>query len=143
LRISSAVLVHTKGWQRSFQPSTKARILALRSLTEPKGSAVDGLAFDDAEPDLDEVEPGPRGRGEVGVDSGVVGGEPVANFDTLVGGVVVHHQVQLAAVAGVGVGPGYLLEERQELLVTVARLARPGDLAGLERRCSGRVQASR
>ena len=36
LRISSAVLVHTNGWQRSFQPSTKARILALRSFTEPK-----------------------------------------------------------------------------------------------------------
>ena len=34
LRFSSAVLVQTKGWQRSFQPSTKERILALRSLTE-------------------------------------------------------------------------------------------------------------
>ena len=36
----------------------KARILALRSLTEREGAAVDGLAFDDAEPDLDEVQPG-------------------------------------------------------------------------------------
>jgi len=36
LRISSAVLVHTKGWQRSFQPLTKARIFALRSRTEVK-----------------------------------------------------------------------------------------------------------
>jgi len=29
-------LVQMKGWQRSFQPSMKARILVLRSLTEPK-----------------------------------------------------------------------------------------------------------
>jgi hypothetical protein len=42
----------------------------------------------------------------------------------LVGGVVVHHQVQLA----VGMGTGDLLEERQELLVPVAGLARRGDL---------------
>jgi len=34
VRISSAVLVQTKGWQRSFQPSMKVRILALRSRTE-------------------------------------------------------------------------------------------------------------
>src|SRR6478736_633834 len=31
-------------------------------------AAADGLAFDDAEPDLDQVQPGPGGRGEVGVD---------------------------------------------------------------------------
>lgn len=31
LRISTAVLVHTNGWERSFQPSMKARSLALRS----------------------------------------------------------------------------------------------------------------
>ena len=36
LRISSGVLVQTKGWQRSFQPSMNARILALRSRTERK-----------------------------------------------------------------------------------------------------------
>ena len=34
--MSSAVLVQTKGWRRSFQPATKARILAFRSRTEPK-----------------------------------------------------------------------------------------------------------
>jgi len=32
--MSSAAFVQTKGWQRSFQPSMKVRILALRSLTE-------------------------------------------------------------------------------------------------------------
>jgi hypothetical protein len=31
-RIWSAVLVQVKGWARSFQPSMKAGILALRSL---------------------------------------------------------------------------------------------------------------
>lgn len=30
------VFVQMKGWQRSLQPLTKTRILALRSLTEPK-----------------------------------------------------------------------------------------------------------
>jgi hypothetical protein len=43
-----------------------------------------------------------------------------------VGGVVVHHQVQLA----VGIGPGDLLEEGEELLVAVAGLAGRGDLPG-------------
>ena len=33
---SSAVLVHTKGWQRSFQPLMKARILIISSRTEAK-----------------------------------------------------------------------------------------------------------
>ncbi len=40
------------------------------------------------------------------------------------GGVVVHHQVQLA----VGVGAGHMLQERQELLMSVPVLAEPGDL---------------
>ena len=35
-RIWSAVLVQAKGWQRSFQPSMKARIASIRSRTEPK-----------------------------------------------------------------------------------------------------------
>jgi hypothetical protein len=34
VRIWSAVLVQTKGWQRSFQPLMKARILIMRSRTE-------------------------------------------------------------------------------------------------------------
>ena len=42
------------------------------------------------------------------------------------GGVVVHDQVQLA----LGVGAGDLLEEAQELLVAVARVAGVDDLAG-------------
>jgi predicted DNA-binding transcriptional regulator AlpA len=34
--IWSAVLVQTNGWQRSFQPSMKARMAAVRSRTEVK-----------------------------------------------------------------------------------------------------------
>ena len=34
MRIWSAVLVQTKGWQRSFQPLMKARILIIRSRTD-------------------------------------------------------------------------------------------------------------
>src|SRR3954471_10293526 len=34
--ISSGVLVQVKGWQRSFQPSMKASMAAIRSLTEVK-----------------------------------------------------------------------------------------------------------
>ena len=52
----------------------------------------------------------------------------------LVGGVVVHHQVQLdrlpILVADVAVGPLDLLEEGQELLVAVSWLERCGDLPG-------------
>src|SRR5215218_4373654 len=35
-RICSGVLVQTKGWQRSFQPLLKARILVISSRTERK-----------------------------------------------------------------------------------------------------------
>jgi hypothetical protein len=71
----------------------------------------------------------------VHVDAGV-GGQPVADLDALVGGVVVHHQVQLL----VGVGAGDLLEEREELLVAVPRLAGRGHRPGgdLQRREQGR-----
>jgi hypothetical protein len=34
--ISSAVLVQVKGWQRSFHPSMKSSMAAMRSLTEVK-----------------------------------------------------------------------------------------------------------
>jgi hypothetical protein len=51
-----------------FQPMMKSRILPVRSLTERKVPAADGLAFDDAEPDLDQDQPGSERRGQVGVD---------------------------------------------------------------------------
>jgi hypothetical protein len=55
-----------------------------------------------------------------------VGGEPVPDLDPFVGGVVVHHQVQL----GVGVGAGDLFQEGQELLVAMPGLAGAGHGAG-------------
>jgi hypothetical protein len=53
-----------------------------------------------------------------------------------VGGVVVHHQVQVLA----GVGAGDLAQEHQELGVLVPGLAARGDLAGghVQRREQGR-----
>ena len=59
------------------------------------------------------------------VDAGVFS-QPVADLDAFVGGVVVHHQVQLL----VGVGAGDVFEESQKLLMAVAVLADAGDLAG-------------
>src|SRR4051794_16304555 len=90
-----------------------------------EGAAADGLAFDDAEPDLDEVEPGRGGRGEVHVHA-LVGLEPAADLDALVRGVVVHHQVQFT----LGIGLGDLFEEAQELLMPVPRLTGRGEVAG-------------
>jgi hypothetical protein len=57
-----------------------------------EGAAADGLAFDDAEPDFDQVQPRSRGGREVHLDAGV-GGQPVTDLDPLVGGAVVHDQV--------------------------------------------------
>jgi hypothetical protein len=90
--------------------------LGVQVLHGAEDAAPDGLAVDDSEPDLDEVQSGP-GRGcEVHVDPGVRG-EPVADLDPLVGGAVVHDQVQLDGLAVLvdvgGVGAGDLLEERQ------------------------------
>ena len=59
-----------------------------------EGSAVDGLSFDDSEPHFGEVHPGCRGRGEMDVDAGVRR-QPVAKLLLVVGGVVVHHEMQL------------------------------------------------
>ncbi len=63
-----------------------------------------------------------EGRRDVGVRVVV---EPVANFGLRVGGVVVHHQVQLP----VGVGAVDLPQERQEFLVAVLRLDCRGHLS--------------
>src|SRR6478609_1088935 len=59
-----------------------------------EAATADGLALDDAEPDLDQVQPGSGGRGEVDADPRVRC-QPVADLDAFVRGVVVHHQVQL------------------------------------------------
>ena len=80
---------------------------------------VQGLALVDPELDLDEVQPGRRGEGEVHLEYDI-GGQPGLHFGGLVHRVVIHHQMQLL----VGVSPGDLLPERHELLAPVPRLAR-------------------
>ena len=93
VRVWSAVLVQVGGWARVFQPSMKTGILVVRSRTEVT--------------EVDEVHPRWRGRGEVRVDAGVRL-QPVTDLGALVGGVVVHHQGQLAG----GVSAGHLAQER-------------------------------
>ena len=46
-------------------------------LDRGEGSASDGLVGDDAEEDLDQVEPRPRGGGEVQCDAGVLASQAV------------------------------------------------------------------
>lgn len=89
----------------------KAQISVLRSLTEVNNAA-DRLAFDDPEPDLDEVHPEGMGRGEVHDEPRVLV-QPGLHVRVLVGGVVVHHQMQRhrfpVGVGHVAVGPLDLL----------------------------------
>ena len=58
--------------------------------------------------------------------------EPLANLESLVGGVVIHHQMQFGAGAIIGIDLRDVLEETQELLVAMAWLGEPGDLAGCD-----------
>lgn len=53
--------------------------------------------------------------------------QPGLHLRGLVRGVVVHHQMQLLTT---GVRPIQLTQEREELLVPVLGLQRPGDLPG-------------
>src|SRR6478609_3099772 len=95
-----------------------------------EGATVDGLLLDDGEPDLYQVQPGAGGGGEVDVDPRV-GLQPGFDLGVLVGGVVVHHQVELL----VGVGPRDVCEEGEELGVPVPVPAHRGDLAGGDLEC--------
>jgi hypothetical protein len=83
------------------------------------------LAFEDREEDLDQVEPGRVGRGEVRLDPWVLG-QPGLDLGVGVGGVVVQHHMQVSA----RVGAGDELEEGQEPAMSVARPAGVGDAAG-------------
>jgi hypothetical protein len=62
--MSSAGLVQTNGSHRSFQPSMKVSI-ADEVLDGCEGATSDGLAGDDPEEDLGQVQPGARGRREM------------------------------------------------------------------------------
>ena len=91
-----------------------------------EGAAADGLSGDDIEPDLDLVKPGGVGGSEMNVVAWP-GGEPALDLGVLVGAVVVDDEVDIEVGGHVGVD---VLEEAQELLVTMPRLALGEDLAG-------------
>jgi hypothetical protein len=69
--MSSAGLVQTNGWHRSFQPSMNRMMAATRSLTlvnVPRLMA----AGDDAEEHLDHIQSRAGGRGEMQRDAGML-----------------------------------------------------------------------
>jgi hypothetical protein len=114
-------LVQTKGAQRSFQPSVKRSIAAIRSVTLAKLSRRMACRVMIEKKTSTRFSQDP----EVGVKCRVIRGcrASQAHRGVFVGGVLVHHQVQSPA----RVGLGDLFEEPQELLPGQARL---GDLAG-------------
>jgi hypothetical protein len=65
LRISSAVFGPHEGVFAVVPAVDEGADLGVELADGAEAAAVDGLAFDDAEPDLDQVQPGARGRGEV------------------------------------------------------------------------------
>lgn len=82
-------------------------------------AAANRLGGDFGEEAFDEIEPrGPRG-GEVNVPMGMAG-EPASNFRRLVGGVVVHDEVEFHVGRD---EPFDALEKLEELLVTMAPMA--------------------
>src|SRR6476660_9251885 len=114
-----------KGCLRSFQLLMNARILIIRSRTE--GKTPRRMAWRSMMPNQTSTrfsqDP------EVGVKWTWIRGFAASHaftFGPLVGGVVVHHQMQIL----VGIGPGQVFEEGEELLVAVALLAQPGHLPG-------------
>src|SRR5437899_10129847 len=84
-----------------------------------KGAAADGALRDERKPALNLIEPGRVGRREVEVVAGMPG-EPAAYLGVLVGPVVVHDEVHVEVRRDLGVE---VAQERQELLVPMARLA--------------------
>ena len=86
---------------------------------------------------LDLVEPGGAGRREVDMPAGMPG-QPALDGRGLVGGVVVHHQMDVEVAGHLGFeGP----QELEELPAAVARKALADDLAGgdVQRRKERRV----
>jgi hypothetical protein len=133
--MSSAVLVQMNGCLRSFQPSMNCRILIMRSRTERKLPR--WMAWRSMIPNQTSTrfshDP------EVGVKRTWILGSAASQLRIstrlFVGGVVVHHQVQLA----VGAAAGHMLQERQELLTSVPVLREPGDVPGGDARASDNV----
>ena len=72
-------------WVFSLVPAGDERADLDHQVTDGvEAAAVDGLFLDDAEPDLDQVQPGPGGGGEVDVDPRLRR-QPVADLDAFVG----------------------------------------------------------
>jgi hypothetical protein len=121
----SAVLVQVKGWQRSFQPWMKLPMALMRSRTlvkVPRRMAWRVMMPKKISTMLSQ-DP------EVGMKCRVIRGcfaSQACTSGCLWGGVVVNDDVQL----GAGMGGSDLLQEPQELLVLVPRVARVGDPAG-------------
>lgn len=113
-------------WVAALVPAVdEGADLGVEVLDGGEDSSADGRTVDDGEEDLDHVEPGGAGGGEVDVDARV-GLRPGAHLGGLVGCVVVHHQVQLV----VGVGAHDLAQEDEQLGTAVAGLAGGCDAAG-------------
>ena len=91
-----------------------------------KDAASDGIPGDQAEKALDEVDPGRRGRREVEMEAWVAF-EPCLDLGMLVGGVVVHHGMQIEGFRCLGIDGA---QKAQELLMAVAIHALANDLAG-------------
>src|SRR3954471_853415 len=121
--MSSAVLVQVKGWQRSLWASMNARMAVTSCLTlskEPRRIAWRVMIPKNTSTRFSH-EP------EVGVKCSVIRGCLASHrVMSLVGVVVVEHDVQLAA----RVSAGDKFEEVQELGLAVAVVAAVGDLAG-------------
>jgi hypothetical protein len=92
----SGVLVQVKGWQRSFQPSMKFPIAAMRSSTEVKLPRRMAWRVMMPKKVSDYVQPRRRGRGEVQRDPRVLL-QPRFDVLVLVRAVVVRDDVELPA----------------------------------------------
>jgi hypothetical protein len=118
--ISSASFTHTNGWQRSFRASMNRRIAVMRSstlATSPHRMAWRVMIARNTSTRFIQL-------AEVGVKCRWILWWWATHAVTFMGvsAVVVEHHVQLSA----WVGRGHLLEERQELAVTVPREALGG-----------------
>ena len=89
-------------------------------------AAPDRFLGNDVEPDLDLIDPGGVGGGEVDVIAGP-SSEPALDFDVFMGAVIVDDEVDIEVPGHVGVD---VLQEAQKLLMTMPRLALGEHLAG-------------
>lgn len=87
--------------------------------------AADSLPINDPKPHLDKVEPRPGRWGEMNMEPRMPL-KPGTDLGSLMGGIVIHHQMQILF----RVGPVNLPQEGKELLTTMFGLDRPGHVPG-------------